>query len=319
MWSTSSIQVPKGEPGPIQIPVPGDVEGLLPLEALGRLAGLPNRVLLESRGRQGTFSFLSAAPREVLSLKEGDDQDPFKALERLLDPLPPVGAGTTAPGFPPFPGGIVGYLGYEAGGFLERLPSPAAADVGMPEAWFGIFDWAVVWHHSSEECRLLGTPLPGSDPEELRGRMEAVAERLAGTAPGSPLREVVRSQGTRRAEHAFPAHLTSLDRDAFMAGVERIREYIRAGDLFQANLTRRITVDREVTGEELYRRLMEESPAPYGALLETGDGDVVSTSPEGFLSLRGRVVETRPIKGTAPRSGDPDRDRALRAGLEASE
>jgi len=104
-----------------------------------------------------------------------------------------------------------------------------------------------------------------------------------------------------------------------MAGVERIREYIRAGDLFQANLTRRITVEREVTGEELYRRMMEQSPAPYGALLETGEGDVVSISPEGFLSLRGRMVETRPIKGTAPRSGDPDRDRALRVSLEASE
>ena len=333
MSLTSSIQVPKGGPEPLQIPLPGEVEELRPLEALERLAGLPNRVLLESRGRQGTFSFLSAAPRKVVSLREGDGQDPFKALERLLEPRSQVGAGTTAPGFPPFPGGIVGYLAYESGGFLERLPPPPADDVGMPGAWFGVFDWAVVWHHSFEECRLLGTPLPGSDPKELRGRMEAVAERLAGTAPdslesrtpgkhvtaGSPLREVVRSQGTRRAEHALPAHLTSLDRDAFMAGVERIREYIRAGDLFQANLTRRITVGWEATGEELYRRMMEESPAPYGALLETGEGDVVSISPEGFLSLRGRVVETRPIKGTAPRSEDPERDRARAVALEGSE
>jgi para-aminobenzoate synthetase component 1 len=103
-----------------------------------------------------------------------------------------------------------------------------------------------------------------------------------------------------------------------MAGVERIRGYVRAGDLFQANLTRRISVPTGVPGVELYRKLLLESPAEFSAYLDTGRGEVASISPELFLSRRGARVRTCPIKGTAPRGPTPGEDTALAEALRAS-
>jgi para-aminobenzoate synthetase component 1 len=112
---------------------------------------------------------------------------------------------------------------------------------------------------------------------------------------------------------------SSLTESEFMAGVERIREYIRAGDLFQANLTRRISCATPLTGADLYHRLLRESPAPFAAYLDCGEMEIASISPELFLSLRGRHILTSPIKGTAPRGTTLDDDQALRNGLAASE
>ncbi len=121
----------------------------------------------------------------------------------------------------------------------------------------------------------------------------------------------------------------SLGHEAYLAAVQRIREYIRAGDLFQANLTchleRRIDVPagegepREDTALPLYRAMRERSPAPYAALLDLGEATVVSISPESFLERDGATLRTRPIKGTRPRGATPDEDRALAAELTASE
>jgi para-aminobenzoate synthetase component 1 len=101
--------------------------------------------------------------------------------------------------------------------------------------------------------------------------------------------------------------------------VERIREHIRAGDLFQANLTRRISAPTELSGAALYERLVERSPAPYSAYLDTGAGEVASVSPELFLRARSGRVTTRPIKGTAARGATHALDRDLGDGLVASE
>lgn len=285
-----------------------------PVQGLSALRGMPHRVLLESREDRGRLSFLSAAPRRVVTAEHATG-DPFTVLEEVL-----AGCGV-APGEDargpgrddsfPFPGGVVGYLAYEAGWALERLPEPAPDDVGLPESWFGVYDWALVWDRAEEGCRLLGWILPGSEREGLEARMERVAERLA----DAPAVEAGDPSGVP--SPAPPR--SSLDREAYMAGVVRIREYIRAGDLFQANLTRRITVESALSAEDLYRRLSDRTPAPYAAFIETGEGEVISASPEGFLSVRGRHVETRPIKGTTPRGGTPDEDRALREGLLASE
>jgi para-aminobenzoate synthetase component I len=272
---------------------------------------MPYRILLESRGDRGRFSFLAAAPRKVISPRH-DEEDPFAALERMLLGLGIPTRGEVRP-TPPFSfaGGVAGYLGYEAGWALERLPEPAPDDMGVPESWFGIYDWALVWDREGDGCRLMGTVLAGGDPGELRERMEGVAAGLA--IPAGDL------AGQVQAPPPTGPPRSSLDREAYMAGVDRIREYIRAGDLFQANLTRRISVESALPAEELYRRLSERTPAPYAAFIETGEGEVVSASPEQFLSVRGREVTTRPIKGTAPRGGTPEEDRRLREALLASE
>jgi para-aminobenzoate synthetase component I len=282
-----------------------------PFEALLALRAMPHRVLLESRGDRGRFSFLAAAPRRVIFLRDGEE-DPFAVLDGVLAEVGTSARNQEGPSpFCSFAGGVVGYLGYEAGWALERLPEPAPDDVGLPGSWFGIYDWALVWDREGEGCRLVGTVLPAGDPEGLRVRMEDVAARLAVPEDGV----------AGRVQDPPPAGSprSSLEREAYMAGVDRIREYIRAGDLFQANLTRRISVESALPAEELYRRLSERTPAPYAAFIETGEGEVVSASPEQFLSVRGREATTRPIKGTAPRGGTPEDDRRMREALLASE
>jgi para-aminobenzoate synthetase component 1 len=112
-------------------------------------------------------------------------------------------------------------------------------------------------------------------------------------------------------------------RDDYCRAVERIREHIRCGDIFQANLSQRWTVPVEGCAPEtlasaLFELLSLVSPAPHAAFLSLGDHAIASASPERFFELRGRQVETRPIKGTRPRGATPQADAALRAALEAS-
>ncbi len=314
-----------------------------PHEALLRFRGARGLVLLESAGEAGRFSLLAAEP--VRTLPEVGD-DPFRALE---DALEWAGGGAPAEGFAfpekglpfpgevkglPFPGGIIGYLGYEAGDRLERLPRPPDDDLGVPEAWFGVYEWAVCWEKETGRCRLGGTLLPGEDAGRLSRTLDEVEARLRDGEPvrsASPrgLPNLEPSDPEGRLDTGSPTRSPSdsggrfepgrsLDREGFMAGVERIRSYIRAGDLFQANLTRRLSLQTELDGIGLFLKLVSESPAPFAAYLDVGEAEVASISPELFLSLRGRAVETHPIKGTAPRSPDAAEDRRLAEGLAAS-
>lgn len=282
----------------------------LPLEALGRLEGLRGRVLLHSAGG-GRYSFLAADPLRILTPDawNGSTFDPFRGLEDLLREL----AGPPPPEGIPFAGGVVGFLGYEAGDVLERLPAPPRDDVGMPAAWFGVYDRAVVWDHEAGACRVVARVMPDGSAAGAGDRLQALVERLAaprveagdsrfGASEREPVRDVE----------------SSLSRPRFEEGVRRIQEYIRAGDLFQANLTRRISVRTGLSGIELYRRLLRVSPAAFSAYLDTDDGEVASISPELFLSVRSREVVTRPIKGTAARGRDAGEDRRLGEALEAS-
>jgi para-aminobenzoate synthetase component I len=155
--------------------------------------------------------------------------------------------------------------------------------------------------------------LPGREPAALEAR-RAEAERRLEAPPAE-----VGDPGPLGSSGGVLELRSSLGAEAFKAGVERIREYILAGDIFQANLTRRLTARSSVPASELFHRLSRESPAPHAAFLDTGEGEVASISPEQFLSVRSRRVETRPIKGTAPRSPDPAEDRRLGEGLLASE
>jgi para-aminobenzoate synthetase component I len=312
-------------------------DDLTPDAALAALAGLPGRVLLESASGGGR-SLVSAEPREVFRWQQSEEApDPFEALRGIL------AAGGRAPGGSGrdrvFAGGWIGYLGYEVADALERLPPPPApSERELPTIWMGAYDWAVVWPAGGGVPALEGACFPGDDPLEHRRRLEALRVRLgaaseagnaddryelAGASGGA--RGGAVAAGAPMSQSAIgrtgllpPGVSSSLGQAGFEAGVEAIREYIRAGDLFQANLTHRLSAQWPGTGEELYRALRARSPGPFSAYLETESGQVASISPEAFLTLRGRRVVTRPIKGTAPRSADPDQDLAAAEELTAS-
>src|SRR4030095_13048991 len=119
--------------------------------------------------------------------------------------------------------------------------------------------------------------------------------------------------------HSAKSCITSnLSRAGFLAAVERAQRYIRAGDIYQVNLSQRLAVACPFSGWELFERLRDVSPAPFAAYFDCGEFQVASSSPEQFLRLSGSHITTRPIKGTRPRSADPTRDAQLAYELQTS-
>jgi para-aminobenzoate synthetase component 1 len=285
---------------------------------------LPGLALLESArpGRNARWTYLTADPVAVLSAPAAGD-DPLADARRLAARL----ADDSVPGSPPFLGGLVGYLAYELGDALERLPPAPPDDQDLPLLRLALHDWVIAWDHRRNEAWLGGRALDGNGVR-LGRRLDEVRARL---------------RGGRRAEHpnANPdaddelAFVSSLDRRSYEAGVQTIRRRIADGDIYQANLTRRLSTSFSGDPWPLYRRLRTGDPALFSAFVDLGDGApghhsaagaaparpraILSASPEPFLAVdRDGRVSTDPIKGTRPRGRTRDEDRRLARELLAS-
>jgi para-aminobenzoate synthetase component 1 len=282
-----------------------------PVDAFEAFAEDPVAALLDSAdavGGRGRYAFLAGDPYHVISADA--DDDPFGQLAREL-----ARARTEpVPGLPPFQTGAVGVLGYELGCALERLPARKPGGLDFPDMIMGLYDTVAVfdmklhkaWVLASNAARASGRRRPG--PE---ARARAFAERLATARPvpePAPLGLDWRADQTRA---------------EMEARIARTIDYIRLGDIFQANISQRFLADLPAGARpfDVYRRLRRISSAPFAAFLNCGaDKAVISASPERFLSLGpGGVIETRPIKGTRPRGVTTDEDRALAAQLISSE
>jgi para-aminobenzoate synthetase component 1 len=297
------------------------VEELIPspdvIETFERTAGLPYRMLLDSASdpqRLGRYSFVVADPYKVIQ----SGPDPLLAARASLAHL----HHEAIPDLPPFQGGAVGYIGYDYGARLERLPSARYDDLGIPDVVLGLYDWVISWDHLTGRAWIICIG-DGAEP-----RMRDVRAMLEGRgapretpdvdpwprpprAPSFPLPpEVAGSLDLR----------SSFSREAYLEAVERVREYIFAGDIFQANLSQRLEAPLDEPAWELYKRLRAINPAPFAAYIETPGATIMSASPERFLRVStDRTVETRPIKGTSPRGIGPEHDAALGQALIESE
>ncbi|CAK0744574.1 Aminodeoxychorismate synthase component 1 [uncultured Gammaproteobacteria bacterium] len=300
-----------------------------PLAAFAAFCDQPMAMLLDSAtGEQGgRYSYLAVDPFQVIKADDAgvtlDGQpvagDPFTVLEQQLAryPLPTgLGAGRGAGRGPvPFRTGAVGFLGYELGRHLERLPTPRPARHGVPDLIIGLYDLIAAFDHTTGQAWIIASGFPETEPAarwaRATARMRWLKNRLAATAPLAPTSGPTTGIWT-----------PDLTPDQYRQRVERILAYIRAGDIFQANLTHGFSAHRPntLTPFDLYRRLRCLSPAPFAACLNCGGGVwLAGASPERFLAVdsHGRV-ETRPIKGTRPRGATPEADRRLLAELVAS-
>ena len=238
----------------------------------------------------------------------------------------------------PFPlGGCFGYWGYDLKNFTEpKLSRRAVNDLELPDCHVGFYDSLVVFDHYLGKTFVVSTGLAadGSRTEQRAGgQMEFWQSVLttgeAGRA-GSSLPAVERTLAhERRARSDAPYLHSNLSRAEFLSAVERAQRYIRAGDIYQVNLSQRLTapcnfsgLPRRSTlakpGWELFQKLNAVSPAPFSAFLDCGDFQMASSSPELFLRLSGSHIQTRPIKGTRPRDADPTRDAQLAYELQTS-
>ncbi|MFA9461183.1 aminodeoxychorismate synthase component I [Thiohalorhabdus methylotrophus] len=273
------------------------------------IADHPWAIFLDSGSPYGAhipnsrFDILSADPWATLTQKEGritvrtregthiHREDPFTVLREYLRPEPVNRLDL------PFTGGAMGYFSYDLARSLESLPSTAEDSDHLPEMAVGIYDWAVVVDHAVGKAWLVGY---GRDPETARKWSDLV--RLF-KAP------VPRSYGSGlelRSEIS-----SNLDDEGYGRAFERVKEYIRAGDCYQVNLAQRFSAQTEGHPWSGYRALRASNPAPFGAYLNVPGAQILSNSPERFLQVAQGKVETRPIKGTRPRSESADRDRAL--------
>jgi len=313
-----------GLSGVRRLPLPV-MSGERPIDVAERFADLPGLVLLESArpGRTGRFSYLSADPVAVLD-EPAPGADTFATARALLRSL----SAGPLDGGPPFAGGLVGYLAYDLGRRLERLPAIAEADQDLPVLRLALHDWVVAWDRRTGEAWLVGRAVDG-DREGLDRRLDAVLARLGGPAAATSAigTEPPSAMATTTPESEALVFRSGLDRAAFVDGVEAIRDAIAAGELYQANLARRLETPFEGSPWPLYRRLRTGDPALFSAYLDLGAAPgggggpraILSASPEPFLtaSADGRVA-TNPIKGTRPRGRTRDADRALARELLAS-
>jgi para-aminobenzoate synthetase component 1 len=221
----------------------------------------------------------------------------------------------------PFPlGGCFGFWGYDLKNFTEpKLPRRAVNDLESPDCCVGFYDSLVVFDHQLGKVFIVSTGLnaDGSRSEaRAKEQLEIWRERLENGAPAS---------GTARTnsaiKHAVPeagVPFSNITRADFLAAVERAQRYIRAGDIYQVNLSQRLTAQCDFTGWELFEKLSAVSPAPFSAFLDCGEFQIASSSPEQFLRMSGSHIVTRPIKGTRPRDADPTRDAQLAYELQTS-
>jgi para-aminobenzoate synthetase component 1 len=270
-------------------------------------------VVLESSapgGPCGRYSLLTCAASETVTLTDGvlrdgtgraltdgSDEQFWSALRRLLE----FTRGLEAP--LQYGPGWFGYLGYELGRTIERLPARAPRDTPMPDLHLGFHDAAIVLDHAENLAHMRWIEL--DDPDAADTSRTALTEWLA-MEPGPSPSGRAESRSHRHADTVA----CNFSDDDYAEAVARCVEYIAAGDIFQVNLSRRLEVASPPAAEDLYRALRRRNPATYAAYmgLETRglQGAICSASPELFLRVEGRDITTRPIKGTCPRLGDDD-------------
>ncbi|HEX3557473.1 MAG TPA: chorismate-binding protein [Thermoanaerobaculia bacterium] len=289
----------------------GGTAGPSPLQVAEELRQRPGFIWLDG-GEEGHR--LYSQPRAALSVRtawadvSGGGRvakfaaSGFDLLEAVFAAWGAAGAGAT----------LVGYLGYELGGALETLPPPPPDDIELPELYLGLYDSALLWDgqswtlESTDAWRAAGAPDADAVIEAER-LLDAARQRPAAAAPEGAL--------TSGPVVSRPS------RDGFKTAVSRVVERIGSGEIFQMNLCRRL--ETRVMARNLwplYLRLRAASPAERGAFLDLGRGKaVLSISPERFLRLQGRDVESRPIKGTRARGADLRQDRVLARELLESE
>ncbi len=223
----------------------------------------------------------------------------------------------------PFPlGGCFGYWGYELKNFTEpKLPRHAVNDLELPDCHVGFYDSLAVFDHLLGKVSVVSTGLNAdSSRSETRAKAqwEFWREKLSSTAAfvKAPTNDSIK---TAAFSSRFAGRQQSnLSRAEFLDRVERAQRYICAGDIYQVNLSQRLTVPWDLSGWELFGRLSSVSPAPFSAFLDCGDFQVASSSPELFLRLSGSHIQTKPIKGTRPRDADSMRDAQLAYELQTS-
>jgi aminodeoxychorismate synthase component I len=243
-------------------------------------------------------SYWAAEPREVFEFRSGSD-DPFGQLERRLRRYRLVESSADPPTLSEgrFCGGWIGWFGYELGRYIERLPQETTDDLAMPLIRLCFYDRFLAYDHGRQVFWLVALELP-DDSETPQNKMATLEQRLHESRDARSLHPQ-----PANVEHVdlskMRANMTKAD---YLRAVERIKRYIRDGDIYQVNFSQRFA--QPFTGQaiDLFHWQNRYNPSPYAAFMDAGNFQIVSASPEMFLTIRDGWIETKPIKGTRPRA-----------------
>ena len=292
-----------------------------PEEAFQRLSHLPHTIFFDSaleHSTLGRYSFVAADPFGWLEFSPKQPQ----ALSKLEHQLSRFST-TRLPDLPPFQGGAAGLFGYELGQTLEQIPPAFWDEFQVPALAVGLYDVVVAFDHATDQAWIISQGFPELDPAARGERSEARARQFLQLLQQPPASRFAHDQDPQVEQFSrllktdmAPQHPVSsrfdvtsdFTADDYLSAVQAAVEYIHAGDIFQVNLSQRLLHPALGDATELYLRLRERNPAPFAAYFDAGKFKICSASPERFLAVRNRQIETRPIKGTRSRSTSPEAD-----------
>ncbi len=299
---------------PVWTELVADIE--TPVTAFAKIAGDEPAFLFESAeqdNQSGRYSILGVgAEREFVArgskfevrqdgkiIRQGEAADPLAELEKEM-------AGLQAPaGILHFPGGCVGYLGYDSIRYFEPSVPPAPMDeIGVPDLYFFTTDRVLVFDHQTRRFKVIVNAYPQDDPaavyEVARTKLDAL---VASLAQPSPMRPIFIGEKAETSQIA-----SNTTREEFFSMVDRAKEYIRAGDIFQVVLSQRFETAFAGVPLDIYRALRYINPSPYMFLLRCPGYHLVGSSPEVNVRVDEGHIQIRPIAGTIRRGGTPEED-----------
>ena len=289
----------------------------------------PHAFLLESaeRGEQiGRYTFLGVRPYMRVSARgkaieigrgrrrERREGNIFQVIKELLREHRPA----IVPGIPPFTAGAVGYFAYDIVRQLEKIGDHAKDDLSLPDADLMFFDRLLAFDHLRHQIHIVATA--DISRESPRGAYERAVRDIASLEKklAAGLRPMLWRKSMRRRPSQLEVH-AGTSRKHFLRSVERCKEYIAAGDIFQVVLSQRLDFEPEVEPFNLYRALRQVNPSPYLYFLRMDENCILGSSPEMLVRVTGRRLEYRPIAGTHPRGRDEAEDQRLEQQMRSDE
>lgn len=288
-----------------------------PTHAFEAFAHLPYTLFLDSVDQQhpdANYAFVCFHPLEMIEAKDGAvtitsrdqqttlrDADPFDEIQERLN------AWSLTDEFlddlPPFQGGAAGLFGYDLAHGLEALPTIAEENPDMPDMAVGIYDQVLAFDLKRKQAWMITHAADKNEALKKQRHARHILESY--------------SAESRAYEGGGYNWSSQFTKSEYKDRIQKVIDYIKAGDIFQANLSQRFLADLPAGfhPEQHYLHLREVNPAPFGAYLNLGDIQIASTSPERFLTVRDGLVETKPIKGTRPVCDDPEEDAQMRQNL----
>ncbi|MDH3974510.1 MAG: anthranilate synthase component I [Deltaproteobacteria bacterium] len=295
-----------------------------PVSAYKKIARGPYSFLFESvvgGEKWARYSFLGCEPSVIFKSKGGNveiiengetkiihcDKDPLYHLKELMNRYKPV----KLPGLPRFFGGAVGYLGYDMVRFFEKLPELTEDDLGLPDSLLMITDTILIFDNVNQKIKVVSNAhTEGVDTEEAyhraAERVEDMIDRLRSPIP-------IRENRKRLSKPEEPN--SNFSKQAFKNIVEKARDYIREGDIFQVVLSQRFEVDNHEDPFDVYRAIRSLNPSPYLFLLTMDEVSLVGSSPEVLVRVEEGDITLRPIAGTRKRGETEEEDKALEEDL----